>query len=170
MRRQDTQPARGFTLVEALLASVVLAMAITAVTMPFTAGARNELENARRTLAVALAQEMMEEILSKPFADDVQDFARSPGPDAGEGSRTFFDNMDDYDGYEELPGSIASHDGQLFTDAAADGLSRHVSAGYVYVSGQDVSDAPSFLRVVVDVRYRGEPVVTLSRLAYALGQ
>ena len=157
----------AFTLIEALLTAVVLAMAVTAILMPFNAGAQNEASDARRTLAVSLAQEMMEEILAKPF-EDPQGHAFSPGPDGDERSRASFDNVDDYHNYNEPAGQIRSFDGAVIDEPAAVNLSRHVTATYVYVNGQDVSADPSFIRVVVEVRHRGVPIVTLTRLVYRM--
>jgi len=155
---------------ESLLAVVILSLAVGAIIMPFTAGARNEQADARRTLAVGLAQEMMEEILAKSFEDDVPQFARNPGPEPGETDRGLFDNIDDYDGYEEQPGDIADITGQVINDPAATELSRHVTATYIYVAGQDTSEPASFIRVVVEIRYRDQLVVQLTRLVYALAE
>lgn len=157
---------RGFTLIEALLAAAILAMAVTGILMPFTAGAQNEQTDASRTLALSLAQEMMEEILARPFCDPDGD--TSPGPDANETSRASFDCIDDYDGFNEPAGQIAAPDGEIIDGSAATGLSRHVKAAYVHVNGQDTSEAPTFIRVTVEVRYRGSPVIVLTRLVYAL--
>lgn len=154
----------GFTLVEALLASVVLAMAITAIVMPFSAGVQNEGTDNRRTLAVNLAQEMMEEILTKPFYDPQG--AVTLGPENGE-TRATFDNIDDYHGLNEPDGQITSMDGTVVTDAAAKGLSRNVQCAYVHVSGQNVNDPATFIRVTVQVCYLNQPLVTLSRLVFA---
>ncbi len=158
--------AQGFTLVEALLASVILAMAITAVTAPFTAAARNERADGRRTVAVCLANEIMEEIISKPFDDP--DGKSAVGPESGESTRSEFDNIDDYHRYEEKAGAIVDGTGTLAGDPLAGDLSRHVTTTYIYVSGQDMSDSPDFVRVEVTVRRKGLPLVTLTRLAYRM--
>ena len=168
MKHPCKQHGEGFTLIEALLASTILAMAISAILMPFTAGAMNQQVDARRTLGVSLAQEMLEEILAKPF-DDPQGADSAPGPDGGESSRSRFDNIDDYHGYVEQEGGIVDFDGAVIEDPAAVGLSRHAWATYVYVDGQDVADPPTFIRVVVEIRYRNDPIVTLTRLIYAMG-
>lgn len=157
---------RAFTLAEALLAAVVLAMTITAITMPFTAGAQNEQAEGRRAMAMSLAQALMEEILAKPFHDAGRTFVPGPGP--GETTRSEFTNMDAYDGYHEAPGEIKTMDGELVTDPAAYDLSREVSADYVYVSGQDTSEDPTFIRITVTVKYRGLTLIRLERLAYAI--
>ena len=166
MSRSRGQLVGAFTLLEALLAAVVLALAVTAILVPFNSAARNEQADARLTVAVGVAQEMMEEILAQPFEDDDPDWARHAGPDPGETQRCLFDNIDDYHGYEEPAGRITDIQGQIVEDPAASGLSRHVAAAYVYVSGQDLSEPASFVRVLVEIRYRADPIVRLTRLVY----
>lgn len=160
---------RGFTLTEALLAAVVLVMAISAITMPFTAAARNEHVDARRTLAASLAREMMEEILTKPFDDP--NGAGAPGPEPGENRWAFsakYDNIDDYHDYTEPAGEITDFKNEVIDCPAAVGLSREVSTEYVYLTGQDSSQDPTFIRITVVVKYQGNPLVTLTRLVYRM--
>jgi len=153
------------------MASVILAIAVTAAVMPFMCGARSQDVESRQTLAVSLAQDLMEEILTKPFeepadGDQLPEPESRFGPDAGESSRSSYSAIDDYHGYTELAGHIVDPAGQVITDAAAAGLSRHVTVSYVYVTGQDVTESPSFMRVVVEVRHNGLPAVTLTRLIH----
>lgn len=159
------QLRRGLTLLESMLASVVLAISVFAITLPFTMGVRNEEAQQRQTVAVALAEELMEEILSKPFSDPQG--GCKPGPEKGEKSRALFDNIDDYDGLDEQAETIADCTGEVISDPAARGLSRHVTTEYVYVSGQQTDEAPTFIRVTVEVRYENTPLVTLTRLTYS---
>jgi MSHA pilin protein MshD len=166
MTRRSHRVRTGFTLAEALLATVILVTAITAITLPFAAGARAEQADARMCLAVSLAQEMMEEILAKPFSDPQGD--TTPGPDAGETRRARFDNVDDYHGYYEGPGQIADATGAVLTTPIAKGLSRQVTCEYVFVSGQDTSQPATFVRVIVTVSYNGSPLVKLTRLVYKM--
>jgi len=167
MMHRRRHPERGFTLAESLLASAVLAMAVTATTLPFTAGAGNELHDARLSVAVSLAQEMLEEILSRPFEDPQG--ASQPGPEVSEdqADRTTLDNLDDYDGLMEPAGYVTNMAGVRMTESIAQGLSRSVSAAYVYVSGQDTSLAPTFIRITVEAKYNGESLVKLTRLVYS---
>ena len=158
-------PARqGFSLIEAMIASTILAATVTAVTLPFTAGAQNEQDSARTTLAVALAEELMEEILSKPFDDPAG--GQTPGPEAGETSRSLYDNIDDYHGYTEAAGQIKDANGASCTDPLATGLSRSATVEYVYLAGQSTAQAASVVRVTVTVSYKGQTVSTLQRLVY----
>ncbi|MCE5327280.1 MAG: hypothetical protein LLG01_12805 [Planctomycetaceae bacterium] len=154
------------TLMEALLASTILAACAFAVTMPFTASAQNDQTQERWSVATCLAQEMMEEILSKPFKDPQGGVVC--GPDSGESTRWQFDNVDDYHGYAEPAGSIADASGTICTADAAAGLSRRVTVEYVYLSGQQTQRAPTFARVIVEVSHQGVPIVTLTRLVYDL--
>ncbi|MHC4982561.1 MAG: type IV pilus modification PilV family protein [Planctomycetota bacterium] len=164
MIRKKPKIDQGFTLAESLLAAAVLSMTVAAVILPFTAAAVNQQADARITTATCLAEELMEEILSKPFEDP--DGAGALGPEAEEWTRGLFDNIDDYNGYSEAEGEIVSATGNVVVDPAAVGLSRSASTTYVYVSGQDVSQQPDFIRVNVEVRYRDEPLLNLTRLVH----
>lgn len=155
------------------MASAILAIAVAAAIMPFTCGARSQDVESRQTLAVSLAQDLMEEILLKPFeepgdGDQLPEPESRFGPDAGEASRSSYSAIDDYHGYTELSGQILGPSGQVITDAAAAGLSRHVTVSYVYVTGQVVTDPPSFMRVAVEIRYNGQPIVKMTRLVHWL--
>ena len=173
MSEATRQPHAGFTLIEALMASVILAIAVAAALVPFTSGARSQDVESRQTLAVGLVQDLMEEILLKPFeepgdSDETPETESRFGPDTGETLRSSYSAIDDYHGYEELSGQIIDPAGQVITDPAAAGLSRHITVSYVYVTGQDVSEQPSFMRVVVEIRYNGQPVVAMARLIHWL--
>jgi len=173
MHADRRQHERAFTLMEALLAAVILAIAIGAVIMPFTVAMRTQVLEARQTQAVSLAEALMEEVLLRPF-EEPGDGNEDPepvgcfGPDLGESSRADFSAIDDFHGYTDLAGTITGPDGKVIDDPAAEGLSRHVTVQYVYVTGQDPAEDPTFLRVVVEVRHESEPLVTLTRLVHWL--
>jgi prepilin-type N-terminal cleavage/methylation domain-containing protein len=169
MSAATRQSRAAFTLIEALIASVILAIATAAAVMPFTCGAKSQDVEGRQCLAVSLAKDLMEEILRRPFVEP-GDTAPEPmarfGPDAGETLRSNYSAIDDYNGYTEQAGQIVDPAGQVITDAAATGLSRQVTISYVYVTGQNVTAPPSFMSVTVEVRYNGLPAVTLTRLVH----
>ena len=149
----------GFTLIEALLASVILTLVVGAILMPFTAGAQNAVQNAREVLAANLAQELMEEILSKSFNDP-------DGTNAGETNRMKWDDMRDYNNFSESQGNIKNLNGEIFSDPLAANMSRTAKVESVYVAGQDTSTPPTFLRITVEVRYKGQVIKRISRLVY----
>ncbi len=159
-QRSGGNNPRAVTLVEALLAAAVLALAAAAVILPFTTGARCAAQDARTTLAVHLAGGLLEEILARPFRDP-------DGQETGETGRTDWDDMGDYHGFTEPSGGICAADGRAITDPAALELSRWAAVEGVYVTGQDRAQPPTFLRITVEVRHREQPVVRLARLVYA---
>jgi len=153
------------------MAAAILAIAVAAVVMPFTCGVRTQDIESRQTLATSLAAELMEEIILKPFeepsdGDELPEPVSSFGPESNELTRSSFSAMDDYDGYEEKAGHILDPSGHLITDEAAVGLSRRVSVEYVYVTGQDTGEPPSFMRVVVVVCYNDMEIFKLTRLVH----
>ncbi len=167
MPRHRQNMSGGFTLVESLLAATILAMVVMAVLMPFVAGARNDRSSVRQSLAVALGEDLMEEVLAKPFVDP-DGGGLTPGPDGGEqGGRESFDNIDDYDGYSELPGQIQPFVQQMADEPENATLSRRAEVRYVRVPGQDPAAAPSVVLVTVRVSDGANEVVTLSRLVYS---
>ena len=104
--------SRGFTLAEVLIASVILSIATLAVVQAVSAGQSQTLDALKRTRADALADVLLEEVLSKPYADPQG--ATGFGPDAGESARTDYDNVDDYHGYSESAGALADHAGSAY--------------------------------------------------------
>jgi len=173
MKNTERKARRAFTLIEALMASAILALAVSAAVLPFTCGMRNQDIETRQTLAVSLAEDLMEEIILKPFeepgdGDEVPEPEFRFGPEGGESSKSSFSAIDDYDGYTDPAGQVIDPAGQVITDPAVAGISRHVTVSYVYVPGQDVTKPPNFFRVVVEVRYNGQPVVMLARLVHRI--
>lgn len=173
MKNATRKACRAFTLIEALMASAILAVVVSAAILPFTCGMRSQHVESRQTIAVSLAEDLMEEIILKPFeepgdGDTVYEPESAFGPDGGESSLSSFSAIDDYDGYTESDGQVLDPAGEVITDPAVAGISRHVTVSYVYVPGQDVTKPPRFFRVVVEVRYNGQAVVTLARLVHQI--
>ena len=90
----------GFTLLEGLLAAVVLAIAVVGILSPLTAASQQSSVSQQGSLGAMLAQQLVEEIASKPFADP-SDGSTRLGPGWGETSRAQFDNVGDYHGYHD---------------------------------------------------------------------
>lgn len=124
----------GLTLVEALLASVILAIAAAAVSHAVLAGQMQSYDALERVHAVQLAEGLMEEILRLPYDDP--DGPSNPGPEAGETSRSLYDNLDDFHGFAEAAGALADATGALY-GSAFQGFSRNVTvvAGSETVAG-----------------------------------
>ena len=142
MKRILGKTAGGFTLAEAMLATVVLAIAAAGVLMPFVAGASVRAEGQRRTLAARLAAELIEKIVETDFDSIV-------------GS---------YGSYSEAEGQIKDMTGAVFTDPVYANYSRTAECVEVWMAQESGSDSPIFIRATVNVYYRGKLIGSVSRL------
>ncbi len=118
--RQSTQACGrsrrcALTLAEALIASIILSISVTAVAAALMAGAQQTHAAVETTRASQLVLAMIDEVLALPYADP--DGASVPGPEAGETTRLLFDNVDDYHGYVETAGSIVDAAGTAYPTA-----------------------------------------------------
>lgn len=130
------------------MASAVLAMAVLAVTQAVTAGQAQTYDALHRVRASALADALMEEILSKPYADPQA--AVALGPDSGETGRSLFDNMDDYHGFSQTQENLTDAAGAAYPPTYQK-FSRSVTMVYESRTLTGLSQAVSGLRMVVTV-------------------
>jgi Tfp pilus assembly protein PilV len=101
------------TLVETMLAMVVLSVAVFALLSTLVAG-EQQLQEADHALAASrLARDLLEEIVARPY-EDPEDPGKVLGPEAGEANRTLFDDCDDYDKYKESPGEARNAAGNPY--------------------------------------------------------
>ncbi len=155
----------GFTLVEAIIATALLVLVAAAVLQPFQIAATLRDDEAHRTSATFLAEQLLEEILAKPFYDPQGDSA--PGPETGESVRGDYDNVDDYHGHVEATGTLTDVTGQAIDDSIGRDLSRTATVEYVYVDQQSGEDDPTIVLVTVSVFRDAQRLVRLSRLVRA---
>ena len=132
----------GFTLAEAMLATVILSIAAAGVLLPFTAGASVRAEGTHRTLGAKLASDLIEQIANTAF-DDI---------------------VNNYKGYSEAQGQVKDTIGAVFTSSNYANFSRDVSCEYVYMSQESGTLEPKFIRVTVRVYYRSKPIANINRL------
>lgn len=92
--RQGLLPQRGFTLLEALIASVIMALTVTAVAMALGSGRQYSVESMDQMQASLAAEALMSEILALDYA-----------------------NYDTYDGRDDLPGTMLTFAGNAFPDS-----------------------------------------------------
>lgn len=133
---------RGFTLAEAMMATVVLGFAAAGILLPFTSGAAVQAEGMRKTLGSKLASELMERVISTPFDQIVAN----------------------YNGYAEPKVQVKDAGGVVFTDPKYVNFGRSVSCEYIYVPQQSGATQPTFIRVTVRVYYRGRQIAAINRL------
>jgi MSHA pilin protein MshD len=147
-RQRKDRRRRGLTIVEAMIAVAILQVTSLAVTYAVVAGQKHSHEGATAMRAVRLAEDLLEEVLFRPYNDP--DGSSALGPEAGESDRSQFDNADDYDGYTEQAGSLTDAAGNAYPDVFQ-GFARSVAMtqGSTHVSGID-ADVPG-LTVTVTV-------------------
>jgi len=97
-RLNSPHPA-GFTLVEASISVVIVAMMLTAALGTIGTSARLRLLQKQQFQGQALAKQLMDEILQLRYSDPTNP---GFGPETGE-TRATYNDVDDYNGYTETP-------------------------------------------------------------------
>jgi len=164
MGRRQTGRA-GFTLAEALVAAAILAIAVAAASLPFSASLMGSQRRSDQAEAIRLAEALMEEVLSHPFHDP--DGPSSPGPEIDEDPLRRdrdFDNVDDYHGLVEEAGKLRNADGQLIYNQEIALLSRLATVEYVRMPEQPGGSPTSFAVVQIAVSNGKEELARIARL------
>ena len=98
---RTSQPLRqGFTIVEAAISVVIVAVMLTAVLQTVGQSSAMQFRVAERTRGHQLARRLMNEIMQQGYVDPAA--PASMGPDAGE-SRPTYNDVDDYNSLDESP-------------------------------------------------------------------
>lgn len=132
----------GFTLIEAMIAVLILAIAAAGILLPFSSGAMVRAEGIHRTLGAKLAADLMEEIVKSPFDSIVST----------------------YNNYTELQGSVKRTDGVLFSGPVYSKLSRKSTCVYVYVPQESGVESSKYILATVRVYYNGNQIAAVRRL------
>jgi MSHA pilin protein MshD len=112
---------RAFTLIECVVSTLIVSVVLVAAVGTFGQIAKGRQNQVDRTAGVALADQLMAEILQCYFKEPGG--GTSIGPDAGEMNRAAFDDVDDFDGYTTSPPVL--RDGTAMSEYA--GWTRSVS-------------------------------------------
>ena len=110
------------------MSAVVLAVVVTGITQMLQAGLQQSDEAIQIARASALAEAMVEEVLSRPLTDP--DGHVAVGPDAGERSRRDFDAADDFDGLTQAVGEVTDAAGESYGGSYAR-FGRSVKAQWI---------------------------------------
>ena len=108
---------RGMTIVEVLVAMVLLSMMLGGVLSAVELSARTQYSTADVAIARSLAADLLEEVCGQPYVDPVDPNESGLGADEDAGDRSTFDDVDDYHGWMQKPPLHA--DGTPIPGAAA---------------------------------------------------
>jgi len=150
----------GLSLAESLLAAVLLALAVMAISMSLAAGHMQSHHAAQTGRAMRLAEELMEIILALPYYDPQG--VSLEGPEAGESGRKGFDNIDDFHGYVEPAGAVTDMAGNPYP-AEYRMFRREVTTRYEKRAVSDLCCTVPGLVVTVTVRDQKGRTWQLSR-------
>lgn len=138
--RRRAAPARGFTLPEAILAIVVIAIGLSGLLLVFGRVARSSADPIVHQQMLAIAQELLEEIQLKPYA------AAANAAPAG-CARDSYNDLADYDGYAST--GICTVDGVAIPALASYSVRASVAAG-------TLGGVAAARRITVTVSHAGE--------------
>jgi len=142
MGKRVSKKLKGFTLAEAMIATVLLGLAAAGLLMPFTSGMRVRNEGIRMTIAARLGADLTERIVATAF-DEV---------------------IAQWDGYSEGQGQVKDSRGVVYSGAEYAKYSRQVSCEDVYVAQESGSFDPEFILVRVFVYYDSREMAVIDRL------
>jgi Tfp pilus assembly protein PilV len=154
---------RGFTLAEALIASVFLAIAAVGVAGTLAASSRTSEKIGQYANCQSLARELLEEVSSKSFVVQT-----NPGYSAGTHVRTNYDDMTDYDGYtDNTTTGIKTVAGAAITFGDNATYTRTVAFEYRVTPGGAKVSSGDFGMITVTVTSSGGASITIQRLVSA---
>jgi prepilin-type N-terminal cleavage/methylation domain-containing protein len=153
---------KAFTLVESLIAVVIVALALTSALNMLASFARVRKVQAAQSRAPALAAELMSEILSAEYSDPAAPDNWGVESDEVNGTRVLFDDVDDYDGWSASPPQ--EKNGAVVADAAGWAETVAVRRALVASPGTDSSVETGLRRITVTVEDDRGAVVTLVAL------
>ena len=150
----------GVTLVEVVVATLVVSLMLVAALNAATAARLADYKLTERNRALLLAQALLSEIVQQAYDDPVAGVG-SFGLETGEstGNRSLFDDVDDYNGWSATPPQ--NRDGTAV--AGTTGYEQAVSVAWVQPTDlSQVSGSETGLKQIkVTIRRNGRPIITL---------
>ncbi|PHR64298.1 MAG: pili assembly chaperone [Idiomarina sp.] len=168
----------GFTLIEIVIAIVVLAVSLLVLTTLIFPQARNSTEQVFQARAIELGNSLINEIMARGFDENsdisggivrcgefTQPDCTAPtnlGPEAGE-TRPDFDDVDDYHLLHLTEPNIESALGVDITDEYI-GFSYVIEVCYATLQGECVGSIQDVKRITVTIESPNNDTVTMSSL------
>lgn len=160
-RGETVARRQAFTLIEGLIASLILAVGVMGVAATLSASASQARALATDTTAQMLARELMEEVAAKPFAAPATNDAA--GYKLGNTSRATYDNLSDYDGYSDAT-PLKSLNGDIIDTGDGVTYTRSVSIEFRSTPGGPDGLGGDYAMITVNVKANLGRSITMSRL------
>ena len=141
----------GFTLVEMLIAIVIIGIGVTGVMVAYSTSVKGSANALIGKQLVAIADEMMEEILLKPYNSTLASGSGVALCGAGTANRSAFDDVGDYNGYQTS--GICTIDGQTIP-----GLESY-NVSVVVINSFNLSGVANTLRVTVTATHGADRMI-----------
>ena len=158
------RPSAGFTLVEVLLASAVLAFVVAALTQAIVAGQMQTYASIEETRSLALAESMMDEVLARRYPADVGNMGYTF--DVGETSanldRTALTSIGDYHNFTQTPNGQSDMAGALLPSVFQD-YTRSVNVVQTTLNVSDLGGNHTGIQIAVTVTDANGRTYTLTR-------
>lgn len=152
---------QGFTLIEVNLALVIIGTIVIFLSVLYLTAIKASAKALDINKAVYLGTGLMEEIKMRGWDENTSGGSAVLGPEAGETNKTMYNDIDDFNNYNES--SILSFDGSAIN--GFDSFSRSVTVNYVlpdtFISTTTVTARK---QVVLIVNKLNKPVYTLTAL------
>ena len=162
--RVATAPHRGFTLIEALVASVILAILALGVAGAVGASYTQTISLIQNATAVALARELIEEIAAKPLLDPVSGNT-TPAATALGTARSTFTGVGNYNLYTDQGSSLKTLAGTTINLTGGQRFTRTVSVQAGAIPTTDTkSPSTDFALVTVTVTTPSGQKFSISRV------
>lgn len=162
MRRNGmASRSRGVSMIECVISVVIVSVMLTAALRTVGASVANELYTGRSAIGLALAKDLMSEILAQRYEDVADTLFGLELLEALPGNRSLYDDVDDYHRYTETP--PRRKNGTQLTEYT--GWTRSVTVENVVADTLAVSASGTGVkRITITASFGGVPYATLVAL------
>jgi type II secretory pathway pseudopilin PulG len=155
-----TRNPRGFLLVEAMIAAVILSVAVAAVATLLVSAAEAAASGRQAAVAASLANQLMEEIAAKPLYPPTGTVVNGPVPTV----RSLFTTAGQYANYTDTTAAIATAGGSTVSPGDGGVYRRAVEVSYQTGPISSLSPPTDFAIVTVTVTTPKGRTLSVSRL------
>ena len=145
-----------------MIASVVLAASVIGIASVLAASYQQNAVRGNITTALSLAQQLMEEIASRPMELPAY-ITNKPGWSSGQIDRRQYDTLDDYHGYSDVSSSIETVDGEIFDLGDGGAYTRTVTVIQNAQPAGLTGPAADFVKVTVTMQMPRSQSLTISQ-------